>query len=483
MFINLVKSAIIVLAVLPFSLFSQKYNSVMLPNGINYSTLKASSSCENDTLQYTVSKATAIEYQGVSAPDLYVKIAQRFEVPQEITVYGACFYGYTSIFGSTPAAINVDMYNLDSVGLPDTIIATQSTTVPIGTGTPFSSSKRCVSWPSPVTVNEAFFISIDGSGTSEPLGIGRNSFTNSDGQNEALSAVYYDDLSGASHVKWYNQTTDPVFATTPWDYDYLIEPIVSYELITNMTVSADTACSGTMICVETDSISPIFYSSMYNTNPSVIPVTNWGNGNTTNGDSTCTFYNVAGNYLIDYSVTIDGWRVNCIANQIDSIEIEAPVASFSYTIMEDTVLFTNTSTGASVVSWTFDTFGTSAAFDTTFVFPNNGTFIIQQITTSAFGCIDSVTQTVNITVGTNEVAVIKSPKLYPNPNSGGFRVEFKSKQDAVNLTIATIEGLLVQSIQHKNINVIDVDFQGRAGIYIVTVNTKTLKSSFPVIIQ
>ncbi|MBT4776308.1 MAG: T9SS type A sorting domain-containing protein [Crocinitomicaceae bacterium] len=474
----------VILSTLPIGLLGQaEVKKEFISTEENLPLLKSTMNCGNDTILYALSKATAIEYQAVSAPELYVKIAQRFMAPQEITVHGACFYAYTGIFGSAPAAITLEMYSVDSLGLPDTIIASQSTTIPLGSGVPVSSARNCVTWSSPVTYSEDFYLSIDGSGTTEPLGIGRNSFSNTDGQGEALSAVYYDDLSGASYVKWYNQTTDPAFATTPWDYDYLLEPIVSYELHTAMSVSADTACFGSVICVESDSLSPILYNSMYNTDPSVIKETNWGNGNTSNGDSTCNSYSTAGNYLINHSVTMEGWKINCVVNEIDSVEIEGPIADFSYNIMNDTVLFTNTSIGASTISWTFDTLSSSMAFDTTIIFPTNGTYSIQQIATSGYGCVDSTTQIVNITVGTNETVTIIPPKLYPNPNSGVFRIEFKSKQEQIELTIATIKGKLVRSIKYHNVNLIDVDFRESPGLYILTLNGTNITTSFPVVIQ
>ena len=474
----------IVLITLPFGLLSQiEIINDFIPQEESLSIFKSTVNCSNDTLLYAVSKATALEYQSVSAPELYVKIAQRFEAPQEITVHGACFYAYTSLFGSAPAAITVDLYNIDSLGLPDTIIASEPTTIPFGSGTPISDARMCVSWPSPFTTSEDFYISLNGSGTTEPLGVGRNSFSNADGQGEALSAVYYDDLSGASYVKWYNQTTDPAFATAPWDYDYLLEPIVSYELHTAMSVSADTACFGSVICVESDSLSPILFNSMYNTDPSVISETNWGNGNTSNGDSTCNSYTTSGNYLIDHSVTMEGWKINCVVNEIDSVEIEGPIADFNYSIMNDTVLFTNTSSGASIISWTFDTLGSSMAFDTTIIFPTNGTYIIHQTATSSYGCVDSTSQFVNITVGTDERETIVPPKLYPNPNSGIFRIAFKSKQEQIDLKISTIGGQLVQSFKYQDVNLINLELHELPGLYVLTLNGNNISSSFPLIIQ
>ena len=60
--------------------------------------------CGNDTVLYTLNKATDTDWQTVAALGTtggdYPQVGQRFEAPQPITVYGACFYAKTNISGT-----------------------------------------------------------------------------------------------------------------------------------------------------------------------------------------------------------------------------------------------------------------------------------------------------------------------------------------------------------------------------------------------
>lgn len=414
---------------------------------------KSTAICDNDTLMYPLSKATAIEWQQMNISVFYAQIGQRYETPQTVTVHGACFYAKTDLTASGPANFDVLMYSVNGVGLPDTIMATTSASAPLLPGTPAENTRNCVSFSTPVTTSEEYYIVIDGRGTTLPLSFARNSDSFDDGDSEGLSAVYYDDGSGGAIVNWYDQRFDPAF-TPPsdplgWNYDYLLDPIVSYDLVLNATISGpDTSCSAATICVETDSVSPIFSHRMYTTNPNVMRETNWGDGTTSVGDSSCHYYPLAGQFYISHSMVMNGWNIICVAEEIDSIFVaNEPSANFSYAISEDTVEFTNTSsivTGTLSSVWDFGSAGSSSAFDVTVVFPSNGSYDVQLIVTSLSGCSDTITQTIFITVGMEEQETLHL-SMYPNPSKGLLFIDNIAHKEPINITIMEMTGKLVHT--------------------------------------
>ncbi len=417
------------------------------PSAVNKST----SPCGNDTLEYTLSKATDVEWQPMNLSVNYAQIAQKYEAPQAITVHGACFYAKTATSAAGPASLDVQMYSTDSVGLPGTLMSTVSTSAPLLPADPFENTRMCVSFTTPITTSEDYFIVIDGRGTTLPLSLARNSDIFDDGASEGLSAVFYEDGSGAAYVKWYDQRFDPLFtlATDPlgWNYDYLLDPIVSYDLVLNASITGvDTACSSATICVETDSVSPIFSHRMYATNTNTSTLTDWGDGTSTVADSACHDYNMPGQYFISQSMVMNGWNILCTPEEKDSLFIfDTIFANFSYSISQDTVEFINTSTDSTQAQWDFGSAGTSTAFDVTVIFPTNGSYDVQLITTSDNGCSDTITQTVFVTVGIDEEKELQL-SMYPNPSNGNLFINNVQNKN-VKVAIMEMTGKLVHSAQ------------------------------------
>ncbi|MBL4704048.1 MAG: T9SS type A sorting domain-containing protein [Flavobacteriales bacterium] len=422
---------------------------------------KASTTCGNDTLLYTLSKTTWPEIQTVNDTVFYNKVAQRFENSDSITVYGMCYYALNNVAGSGPVGITLNMHEVAIDSFPSTILASAVDTVPIGSGTVMNDFRRCVTWATPVITDKDFYVSVDGSGTlTEPLGVYRNSSAFDDGAGEILSAVYYDDGSAGSWVKWYLQTS------IGWNYDYLLEPIVSYDLLISSTVTSDTSCAGDEVCIELDSISPIYYNKFFNTNIAAMPVVDFGDGNTATSDSACNIYTTVGNYNLTHTLLMSGWTTSCSVAHVDSVLIEQSVAGFTYTISNDTVVFTNTSTGSTGGLWTFGTLGTSSALDSTYVFPSNGSYDIEQIVWSSYGCADTVTQTINITVGLEENN-LPQISMYPNPTNGILHLVNSGSSEKFNVVIMDMTGkLLSHNVINGSVNTIDLSLFSE-GQYIV----------------
>jgi large repetitive protein len=76
-----------------------------------------------------------------------------------------------------------------------------------------------------------------------------------------------------------------------------------------------------------------------------------------------------------------------------------PAPSFTFPpigCLNTPILFTNTSTGAISYSWDFGNGNTSALTDPSNTYTSSGLFDVQLIATSAYGCIDSITQSISI---------------------------------------------------------------------------------------
>jgi gliding motility-associated-like protein len=120
------------------------------------------------------------------------------------------------------------------------------------------------------------------------------------------------------------------------------------------------------------------------------------------GSPTYTF-NQAGSYDITLTVTSnDGCTSTSTVVQMINVYAN-PTASFLFgpqpaTVVNPTIGFTNTSTGAVTYEWDFGGLGTSTQTHPTYVFPNDvpGSYPVCLVATSANGCTDTTCQTVII---------------------------------------------------------------------------------------
>ena len=105
--------------------------------------------------------------------------------------------------------------------------------------------------------------------------------------------------------------------------------------------------------------------------------------------------------------------VGASANYTSTVNL-LPVVAFTNPTIEcisSLILFTNNTTGASTYSWNFGDGGTSTSTAPTHIYTAAGTYTIQLIATSIFGCIDSISSTIQI----NEIPL---PNFTTLPNIG-----------------------------------------------------------------
>lgn len=115
----------------------------------------------------------------------------------------------------------------------------------------------------------------------------------------------------------------------------------------------------------------------------------------------------------------------------------------------------------------------------------NGTHVITYQYVDSTGC--NATATANVTVsacvGVNENNNFSGMNVYPNPNSGAFVIDLGANYEDVSVVITDLAGRTVHSQNANNANLIPVEFDSAAGMYIVTIVSGSNKASFQLIRQ
>jgi PKD repeat protein len=140
-----------------------------------------------------------------------------------------------------------------------------------------------------------------------------------------------------------------------------------------------------------------------------------------------------------------------------------------------TFAFNNTSTGAATQFWNF---GNTPATTSTAVSPSvtyltNGSYTVKLLITTASGCKDSTTTTVNVTrVNNRELAEELGVKISPNPFSDAFSIQFNGANAVLSagdkIMITNVLGQVVYStnISGTTLNVETANWA--EGVYSVT---------------
>jgi PKD repeat protein len=307
--------------------------------------------CTSDTVRY-VRYGKATDFLGITmnVPSEFAGYSQYYEAPQTINVSGIVFYaGVNSVNAADTAVVKCRVYTAN----PDSTLGTVLTEKDITVYNNYFPSnidvmKYVVNFDSIAVCNQAYYVSI-WTETTLPLGIMTDDYNANDGQGEALAWWYW---TGDS--TWY--ASGQFFA---WDVDWLIEPIVDYQIDNTLTLTVDSICVPDNVCSITTR-SPIFESRMYNQDafqgtPELSNQYDWGDGAVTSGFDTCHTYSVTGNYDIAYNATMNGWTSTCVTIAYDSVFAQTtPVASFTSVSSLFTADFTNTSiANADSVLWDF----------------------------------------------------------------------------------------------------------------------------------
>lgn len=198
----------------------------------------------------------------------------------------------------------------------------------------------------------------------------------------------------------------------------------------------------------------------------------WSNGATTQSIDVTT----AGTYYVT-TTNVDACDgVGQSSNMVVTVTA-LPVASGSIIMNNFTVNFTNTSTGATSISWDFGDGTSSTSQNPTHIYTDNNDYTAYLIAYNN-GCSDT-TEFELTTLNVQEVEINNAAKvlLYPNPisNIGTLAVEINESTE-LNINIIDYKGSIVNSIENnlidagqKNYSINVNDFEN--GIYYVVIRT------------
>lgn len=402
---------------------------------------KSLSQCGSDTLEYLASKASIFEWYLINdtANSLYNSgYSQYYETPQAITVEGACFYAYNYDSGVT-TDMTVSLYSVTTDSFPDQLLAQAQVQVTDAySATNLNMMKYCVTFPSPVTVsNQGFHIAVSNPTVDNVLLLS-NSYNNSDGAGEALSYAFYSDSAYPAFVGWYNQY-DPTFYD--WDFDWIINPIVSYDLETTASLTNTNECEGDSVCFDV-SISPVFYSTMYH-NGSQTQYWSWGDGSIGTNDS-CHVYNISGSYEAIAYVNMQGWNTNCYSADTVNLTVQPlPMASFNV-INQGSLQVTvedNGSIGDSVVFFMGDFTSYSGVGPHTHSYASSDTVEIMLIAYNTCGT-DTAYATFVPDTALGLFDLNSRVEVYPNPANNFVNIQLQTGQRA-QLKLFNMQGKLI----------------------------------------
>src|SRR5690606_74009 len=259
--------------------------------------LRSSVLCGNDTLAYSFSKNTILEWyymNDTTSSNYSAGYAQYYDAPGPVIIKGGCFYAYVLSPGDS-AEVRMKLYSAASDSFPDQLLSQASVIVSdFYSATDLDSMKYCLQFPSTITIDSAYLLEIETS-TKLDLAILSNSYNNSDGNGEGLSFVLYSDTAKfPGFLGWYDQLESPYL----WDFDWILDPVVTYNFNVSISVSPDSICELDSTCVIGYSDS-IVYNRMYNQEATPVysnALIDWGDGGVSfNTQTDCHIYAVPGN--------------------------------------------------------------------------------------------------------------------------------------------------------------------------------------------
>jgi len=364
--------------------------------------------------------------------------AQRFTVSQPVEVSGVEFYAYHESLTQDSVMVITSLHSYisatDSLGAEisrDTVYVTQ---------TAFTLLLPNISVQSyfdiPVSMSSDFVVAIHSTENEELFIIANNAFAN-DGNGEFLSFALYDNPNYPTDYGWYSNAGD----IGPFDYDYLLNPLVKYDLHNSFILVDDTICQDVVSagCV-TYSQQGNFSNHMYNaqsSSPATHLVWLWGDGyQNTDIMNACHTYANPGTFNINLKDTLFRHDFNspyCIANVTKPVVVlNLPLPSFSFLQTSSTADFTNTSTNSDSVWWDFGDASPGTDLDNpTHVYTSIGAFDVWLYAYNECHVDSTMMQVTTNDVGIETVE--KQLTIYPNPANTNFVVSGLTGESKIEL--------------------------------------------------
>jgi len=176
------------------------------------------------------------------------------------------------------------------------------------------------------------------------------------------------------------------------------------------------------------------------------------------------------------------WKLqapSCASGRIPvNVDVFGSGDSFTPTVNQMTASFNPTNSGATSYTWSFGDGTSSSQMNPTHSYPSTGKYSVKLVETNGT-CYDSVTRTVNIiNAGTNDIKLIGSVSISPNPAINNLQLQVTSQQVNDNYTLS-IHNILGEAVISKPIslvagdNKLNIDVSGlTAGVYFLRINGK-----------
>jgi PKD repeat protein len=251
--------------------------------------------------------------------------------------------------------------------------------------------------------------------------------------------------------------TTGCFASTTVNVQARISPNV------NGTTNNNTICDGASTNLQASITGPGF-GIQFQWNPGALT-----GANQTVSPSTTT----------SYVVSATSPQSGCVGLDTVLITVNpANVASFTYTVVNQTVTFVDASTGATSWLWDFGDGTTSTLQSPAYTYGANGVYIVSLIVDNGLCPADTFTQT--IIVGPASIETLNDPTdliLFPNPASGPVTIVFLSESNRAEIFIINQLGQTVQETEAtkgpENLFTVEMETSKLAkGVYQIKVITE-----------
>ena len=301
----------------------------------------------------------------------------------------------------------------------------------------------------PVTVTEDYLVAVY-TEDDDSLKIIVSDFLGGDGNTEAVSYIYYSDPGAPSFHGWYNALNT---YGASYDGDYLINPLVKYDLNDGFTILDDTICPELVSAGCVTYTQKANYSDAHYNSSSATPSNNlqwlWGDGfQNTNILSACHTYNNPGDYAISLNDTLYRYDFSnnvCVGQATEMIHvIDTVVADFTFITGGIIVDFTSTAGAADSLAWNFgdgNTGGDSLTIQHNY--DSLGTFDVWLYAYNECG-VDSVMMQVT----TDDVGIDNNEfnfNLFPNPANSLISLTGLREGSTVEIINILGESILVET--------------------------------------
>lgn len=196
--------------------------------------------------------------------------------------------------------------------------------------------------------------------------------------------------------------------------------------------------------------------------------------------------NAAGTYYVTVTNADPCNGAGASANVVVTMNT-APTASFTYSWNGTTVVFANTSTGATTYNWDFGDLNSSIAQNPSHLY-TAGTYTVTLTTTNAVGCTATATVTVQFNVGVVETSNLNAITLYPNPTNDNVNLDINMNEtsDVVVMAYDMSGQILINENKHlatgKNTLTYDVTNWSN-GIYFIRITSENASNTMKVVIN